>query len=98
MVNGKKVDFNRHLVYEDRLAALDLVERTKPGEDVDDRVVVFDSTMGNEREGDVAVVGVDSLIALGGFGVGIDGEELRGDGRRGHMCWMLSSITGLSFS
>ncbi len=84
LVNGKKVDFNRHLVYEDRLAALDLVERTNPGEYVNDRVVVFDSTMGNEREGDVAVVGVDAFVTLGGFGVGIDGEELGGDGGWGH--------------
>lgn len=43
-------------------------------------MVVFDAVVGDEWEGDVAVVGVDSFIAFCGFGVGIDGEELGRDG------------------
>lgn len=43
-------------------------------------MVVFDAVVSHQGEGDVAVVGVDSFVPLGGFRVGIDGEELRGDG------------------
>ena len=84
-MNGFRVDrqeFNLHreLVHEDGLTALKLVEGTDAGEDIENGVMVFDAVVGDEGKGDVAVVGVDSLVSLGGFGVGIDGEELRGDG------------------
>ena len=79
-VEGKEFDLHREFVYEDGLTASELVEGTDAGEDVEDGVVVFDTVVGDEWEGDVAVVGVDSFVPLGGFSVGIDGEELRGDG------------------
>jgi len=71
-VNGFRVDwqkFNLHreFVHEDRLTAHELVEGTNAGEDVENGVVVFNAVVGDEREGDVAVVSVDSFVPLGGF-------------------------------
>lgn len=79
-VNRQEFNLHREFVYEDGLTAVELVEGTDAGEDVEDCVMVFDAVVGDEGKGDVAVVGVDSLVPLGGFGVGIDGEELGGDG------------------
>ena len=79
-VNWEKFNLHREFVHEDGLTAGELVEGTNAGEDVENGVVVFDAVVGDEREGDVAVIGVDSFVPLGGFGVGDDGEELRGDG------------------
>ena len=75
-VNRKKFNFHREFVHEDGLTAGELVEGTNAGEDVENGVVVFDAVVSDEREGDVAVVGVDALVPLGGFRVGVDGEEL----------------------
>ncbi len=84
-VNRQEFNLHREFVHEDGLTALKLVEGTDAGEDVEDGVVVFDAVVSHQREGDVAVVGVDALVPLGGFGVGVDGEELGGDG-----CWVHS--------
>jgi len=74
------INSNREFVHEDGLTALELVEGTDTRKDIQNGVVVFDAVVGDEWEGDVAVVGVDAFVPLGGFGVGVDGEELRGDG------------------
>lgn len=79
-VNREKFNLHREFVYEDGLTAVELVEGTDSGEDVENGVVVFDAVVGDEGKGDVAVVGVDAFVPLGGFGVGIDGEELGRDG------------------
>lgn len=79
-VNREKFNLHREFVYEDGLTAVELVEGTDSGEDVENGVVVFDAVVSHQGEGDVAVVGVDSFIAFCGFGVGIDGEELGRDG------------------
>lgn len=79
-VNRQEFNLHRELVHEDGLTAVELVEGTDSGEDVEDCVVVFDAVVSHQGEGDVTVVGVDSFVPLGGFGVGVDGEELRGDG------------------
>lgn len=79
-VNRQEFNLYREFVYEDGLTAVELVEGTDARENVENGVVVFDAVVGDEREGDVAVVSVDSFVPLGGFRVGIDGEELGGDG------------------
>jgi hypothetical protein len=78
-VNREKFNLHCEFVHEDRLAALKLIEGTNSREDVEDGVVVFNAVVEHQWEGDVAVVSVDSLVSLSGFGVGIDGEELGGD-------------------
>ncbi len=79
-VNRQEFNLHREFVHEDGLTARELVEGTDAGEDIENGVMVFDAVVGDEREGDVAVVGVDAFVPLSGFRVGIDGEELRGDG------------------
>lgn len=79
-VNRQQFNLHREFVHKDGLTARELVEGTDAGEDVEDGVMVFDAVVGDEWEGDVAVVGVDALVPLGGFRVGVDGEELGGDG------------------
>ena len=79
-VNRQEFNLHREFVHEDGLTTSELIEGTDAGEDVEDGVMVFDAVVSDEWEGDIAVVGVDALVSLGGFGVGIDGEELRGDG------------------
>lgn len=50
-VNGKKFDFDSHLVNKNRLPALNLIKGTNSREEVDDRVMVFNTAMGNQGEG-----------------------------------------------
>lgn len=83
-VDRKEFDFDSHLVDKNRLSALDLIEGTNSGKEIDDCVVVFNSAMGNQGEGNVEVVCVDSFVALLRFSVGIDREDLRRDGSRVH--------------
>ena len=75
-VNREKFNLHCEFVNENGLTARELVEGTDAGEEIQNGVVVFNTVVGDEREGDVTVVGVDSFVPLGGFGVGIDGEEL----------------------
>jgi len=79
-VNRQEFNLHREFVHEDGLTALKLVEGTDTRKDIQNGVVVFDPVVCHQREGNVAVVGVDAFVPLGGFGVGFDGEELGGDG------------------
>ena len=84
IVDGEEFNLHSEFVYEDGLTALKLVEGTNPGEDVEDCVVVFDAVVGHQGEGNAAVVGMDAFVAFCGFGVGINREELGGDGCGDH--------------
>ena len=79
-VNREKFDFDGHFVNQNRLSPLNLIEGTNSSEEVNDCAVVFHPAKESLRKSDAEVVCVDSLVAFLGFGVGIDGEELGGDG------------------